>query len=82
MVISLLQSRNKYKEAIEYAINEDKIREKTCYYKYAQYLESEEDVNETIEMYTKADCHRFEVPRMLLSSPRELQNYIRNSDDP
>lgn len=63
------------------AKNENKIREKTTYYNYAKALELDGKVNEAIDMYTKADCHRFEVPRMLLSSPRELQNYLSNTDD-
>jgi intraflagellar transport protein 140 len=78
---SLLEARNKFKEAIELAKNEDKIREKTSYYNYAKYLELEGKTNEAIEMYTKAECHRFEVPRMLLGTPKELQAYLNNSDD-
>ncbi|XP_011503227.1 PREDICTED: intraflagellar transport protein 140 homolog [Ceratosolen solmsi marchali] len=78
---SLLEARNKFKEAIELAKNEDKIREKLSYYNYAKSLEFEGKISEAIEMYTKSDCHRFEVPRMLLSTPKELQNYLKNSDD-
>ncbi|XP_058796246.1 intraflagellar transport protein 140 homolog isoform X2 [Phymastichus coffea] len=78
---SLLEARNQFKESIELASNENKIREKTSYYNYAKALELEGRTNEAIDMYTKADCHRFEVPRMLLSTPRELQNYLNNSDD-
>lgn len=78
---SLLEARNKFTEAIELAKNEHKIREKTTYYNYAKALELDGKTNEAIEMYTKADCHRFEVPRMLQNSPRELQNYLTNSDD-
>ncbi|KAJ8664480.1 hypothetical protein QAD02_006142 [Eretmocerus hayati] len=79
---SLLEARNKFKEAIELARNEDKISEKTRCYNYAKALELEGKMSEAIEMYTNADCHRFEVPRMLLASPRELQNYLNSSDDP
>lgn len=81
LVGSLLEARNKFKEAIELATNENKIREKTSYYNYAKVLEQEAKTAEAIEMYTKADCHRFEVPRMLLTKPRELQAYLTNSDD-
>ena len=78
---TLLEARNKFKDAIDLAKNENKIREKTSYYNYAKALELQGKTNDAIEMYTKADCHRFEVPRMLLSTPRELQTYLNNSDD-
>ncbi|XP_017888145.1 intraflagellar transport protein 140 homolog [Ceratina calcarata] len=77
----LLEARNKFKEAIELASNENKICEKTSYYNYAKALEQEGKIAEAIEMYTKADCHRFEVPRMLLARPRELLTYLNNSED-
>ncbi|XP_023246567.1 intraflagellar transport protein 140 homolog [Copidosoma floridanum] len=79
---SMLQARNKFKEAIELASKENKIMEKTSCYNYARALELEGKTSEAIEMYTKADCHRFEVPRMLLGSPKELLNYLNSSDDP
>ncbi|XP_014614871.1 PREDICTED: intraflagellar transport protein 140 homolog [Polistes canadensis] len=78
----LLEARNKFKEAIELASNENKIRERTSYYNYAKVLEWEGKIAEAIDMYTKADCHRYEVPRMLLSRPRELAAYLNNCDDP
>ncbi|XP_020285443.1 intraflagellar transport protein 140 homolog isoform X2 [Pseudomyrmex gracilis] len=78
----LLEARNKFKEAIELASNENKIREKTSYYNYARALEQQGKVAEAIDMYTKADCHRFEVPRMLLTRPRELIAYLNNSEEP
>ncbi|OAD53382.1 hypothetical protein WN48_10260 [Eufriesea mexicana] len=78
----LFEARNKFKEAIELARNENKICEKTSYYNYAKALEQENKIAEAIEMYTKADCHRFEVPRMLLVRPRELLTYLNNSEDP
>ncbi|XP_076752394.1 intraflagellar transport protein rempA [Xylocopa sonorina] len=78
----LLEARNKFKEAIELASSENKICEKTSYYNYARALEQEDKIAEAIEMYTKADCHRFEVPRMLLVRPRELLTYLNNSEDP
>ncbi|XP_076624343.1 intraflagellar transport protein rempA [Colletes latitarsis] len=78
----LLEARNKFKEAIELATNENKICEKTSYYNYAKTLEQEDKIAEAIDMYTKADCHRFEVPRMLLVRPRELLTYLNNSEDP
>ncbi|KAG7210438.1 hypothetical protein KM043_011970 [Ampulex compressa] len=77
----LFEGRNKFKEAIEVASTENKIREKTSYYNYAKSLEAEGKIAEAIEMYTKADCHRFEVPKMLLSRPRELVAYLNNSED-
>lgn len=76
----LLEARNKFKEAIELARNENKIREKTSCYNYARALEEEGKIRDAIEMYTKADCHRFEVPRMLSAKPRELQEYLSSAD--
>lgn len=78
----LFEARNKFKESIELAKNENKIREKTSYYNYACALEQQGKIAEAIEMYTKADCHRFEAPRMLLTRPRELLSYLNNSEDP
>ncbi|XP_036142588.1 intraflagellar transport protein 140 homolog [Monomorium pharaonis] len=77
----LYEAQNKFKEAIELANNENKIREKTSYYNYARVLEQQGKVAEAIDMYTKADCHRFEVPRMLLTRPRELLTYLNNSEE-
>lgn len=81
MLGSLLEARNKFKEAIDLAKNENKIREKTSCYNYAKALESQGKATEATAMYIKAECHRFEVPRMLLASPRELQNYLNTSED-
>lgn len=78
----LYEARNKFKEAIELAGNENRIREKTSYYNYARALEQQGKVAEAIDMYTKADCHQFEVPRMLLTKPRELLTYLNNSEEP
>ncbi|KAL0099546.1 hypothetical protein PUN28_019749 [Cardiocondyla obscurior] len=61
----LYEARNKFKEAIQLGNNENKIRK----------------VAEAIDMYTKADCHRFEVPRMLLMRPRELLTYLNSSEE-
>lgn len=77
----LFEARNKFKEAIEIASSENKIREKTSYYNYARTLEQQGKIAEAIDMYTKADCHRFEVPRMLLMRPRELLAYLNNSEE-
>ncbi|XP_076680544.1 intraflagellar transport protein rempA [Andrena cerasifolii] len=77
----LLEARSKFKDATELARNENKICEKTSYYNHAKVLEQEGKIAEAIDMYTKADCHRFEVPRMLLVRPRELLTYLNNSDD-
>ncbi|XP_011298550.1 intraflagellar transport protein 140 homolog [Fopius arisanus] len=79
---SLLEASNKYPEAILLATNENKIREKLSYYNYGRALEQEGNMDKAIEMYSNADCHRFEVPRMLLNRPRELQGFLANSDDP
>lgn len=79
---SLLEARNMYPEAIELMSTENKIREKVTYYNYAKALEQEGKIDKAIEMYTKADCHKFEVPKMLLSRPRDLQAYLSSSDDP
>lgn len=76
----LFEARNKFKEAIELASNENKIREKTSYYNYARTLEQQGKIAEAIDMYTKADC-RFEIPRMLLMRSWELLAYLNNSEE-
>lgn len=79
---NLLEGCNKYTEAIALAANENKIREKLSYYNYGKALEIEGNLDKAIDMYTKADCHHFQVPRMLLNRPRELQAYLTSTDDP
>ncbi|XP_043280056.1 intraflagellar transport protein 140 homolog isoform X2 [Venturia canescens] len=82
LVGSLMEARDKFPDAIKLMSSENKIREKVTYYNYARALESSGKIDKAIEMYTKADCHKFEVPRMLLSRPRDLQAYLTSSDDP
>lgn len=85
---SLLEARNKFREAIDFTRNEYKIGEKTTLYNYAKALESEGNIQEAIEMYTKAECHRFEVPRMLLgvaaatpmTTTKQLETYLSSQD--
>lgn len=79
---SLLEASNKFSDAITLAENENKIRKKLSCYNYAKSLESNGNIEKAIDMYTRADCHRFEVPRILLHRPRELHTYLSNSDDP
>lgn len=81
LLCAMLEARNKFEESIELAAKENKIREKTSCYNFAKALELDGKITEAIDMYTKADCHRFEVPRMLLSRPRDLQTYLSNSED-
>jgi len=55
-----------------------RIQLRNTYHAYAQYLEEEEEIEKAVEMYEKAETHRYEVPRMLLAleDPQQLEAYV------
>ncbi|KAK0096463.1 hypothetical protein PV326_005425 [Microctonus aethiopoides] len=80
LLSDLLEGCNKYNESMTLSASHNKIREKLSCYNYAKLLEQQGDIAKAIEMFTKSDCHYFEVPRMLLNQPNELQRYLANTD--
>ncbi|XP_014295650.1 intraflagellar transport protein 140 homolog [Microplitis demolitor] len=78
---SFLETCHRHSEAITLAENENKISEKLSYYNYAKILEQQGNVEKAIKMYTKANSDKFQVPKILLSQPKELHSYFAASND-
>ncbi|XP_048575888.1 intraflagellar transport protein 140 homolog isoform X2 [Nematostella vectensis] len=77
----LYQASNQWTKAIEVAELHDRIHLRTTYYNYAKHLESMGNMSAAIVNYEKSDTHRFEVPRMLLDDPHQLEAYILKTKD-
>lgn len=75
------QASNQWTKAIEVAELQDRIHLRTTYYNYAKHLESTGNISAAIVNFEKADTHRFEVPRMLLEEPQQLEAYILKTKD-
>lgn len=75
------QASNQWTKAIEVAELQDRIHLRTTYYNYAKHLESTGNISAAIVNFEKADTHRFEVPRMLLEEPQQLEAYILKAKD-
>lgn len=75
------QASNQWTKAIEVAELHDRIHLRTTYYNYAKHLESTGNISAAIVNFEKADTHRFEVPRMLLEEPQQLEAYILKTKD-
>lgn len=59
----------------------DRIHVKTTYFNYAKHCEALGEIQAAINCYEKSETHQFEVPRMLLDDPLELENYVMKSKD-
>ncbi|XP_034933868.1 intraflagellar transport protein 140 homolog [Chelonus insularis] len=81
LLSKLYQARNKFSDAINLTKEKNKICEKLVYYQYAKSLEQDGDIEQAIDMYTKAESHKFEVPRILLNQPAKLQKYLEDTND-
>ncbi|XP_044159279.1 intraflagellar transport protein 140 homolog isoform X3 [Bufo gargarizans] len=77
----LYQAWGQWQKAIETAENHDRVHLRTTYYHYAKHLEAMGDRSVSLSYYEKSDTHRFEVPRMLLENPQNLETYINNKKD-
>lgn len=75
------QAANQWTKAIEVAELQDRIHLRTTYYNYAKHLEATGNIPAAIVNFEKADTHRFEVPRMLLEEPQQLEAYILKNKD-
>ncbi|KAI4456192.1 hypothetical protein MML48_8g00010237 [Holotrichia oblita] len=78
----LYQSRNKMDEALTIAETKDRIHLRNTEYHYARQLEQDSNYKEAIIHYEKANTHRYDVPRMLLEQPDQLQLYMSKTNDP
>lgn len=76
LVNKLCQAQGKYEEAIEIALDIDRIHLRNTYYNYGKQKERVGDMNKAIELYEKANCRR-EIPRILMQHPIALQVSFR-----
>ncbi|XP_065898421.1 intraflagellar transport protein 140 homolog isoform X2 [Dysidea avara] len=75
------QSTGQWSRAIEVAETQDRMNLKTTYYNYGNHVESIGELSAAINCYEKSETHCYEVPRMLLDDPDELQEYVMKSKD-
>eukprot|EP00735_Rhodelphis_limneticus_P014761 TRINITY_DN883_c0_g1::TRINITY_DN883_c0_g1_i1::g.25367::m.25367 TRINITY_DN883_c0_g1::TRINITY_DN883_c0_g1_i1::g.25367 ORF type:complete len:723 (+),score=265.67,sp/E9PY46/IF140_MOUSE/52.59/0.0,Clathrin/PF00637.15/0.21,Clathrin/PF00637.15/1.3e+02,Clathrin/PF00637.15/9.6e-06,Clathrin/PF00637.15/1.4,Clathrin/PF00637.15/0.091,Clathrin/PF00637.15/0.32,Clathrin/PF00637.15/2.8,Clathrin/PF00637.15/1.8e+03,Clathrin/PF00637.15/1.7e+03,Apc3/PF12895.2/1.7e+02,Apc3/PF12895.2/1,Apc3/PF12895.2/0.46,Apc3/PF12895. len=79
----LYQACGKWVKALEVAKKHDRIHLRTTHYLYAKQLEAVGDSANALHHYELAQCHKYEVPRMLYeqNAINELAAYIKSSDD-
>ncbi|XP_071976358.1 intraflagellar transport protein 140 homolog isoform X2 [Engystomops pustulosus] len=77
----LYQAWGQWEKAMETAENHDRVHLRATYYHYAKHLEATGDRNASLTYFEKSDTHRFEIPRMLLDNPQNLETYINNKKD-
>ncbi|XP_020899151.2 intraflagellar transport protein 140 homolog, partial [Exaiptasia diaphana] len=75
------QANNQWTKAVEVAELQDRIHLRTTYYNYAKHLEITGNISGAINNYEKSETQRFEVPRMLLDEPQQLESYILKHKD-
>ncbi|XP_076446737.1 intraflagellar transport protein 140 homolog [Babylonia areolata] len=75
------QNSGQWGKALETAEMYDRIHLRSTYYNYARHLEERGDTNGAIPNYEKSETHRFEVPRMLVDDPDQLEQYVSKSKD-
>ncbi|KAK9824666.1 hypothetical protein WJX72_012185 [[Myrmecia] bisecta] len=79
----LHQATGHWSQALDVAMQHDRIHLRTTHYRYAQELEAAGNFQGSMAHYEKADAHRVEVPRLLYDAQRldELRDYIMRSAD-
>ncbi|XP_059152845.1 intraflagellar transport protein 140 homolog [Physella acuta] len=75
------QNRGQWQKALETAEMYDRIHLRTTFYNYARHLEDEGDTTAAIPNYEKSETHKFEVPRMLIDDPDQLEAYVNKTQD-
>ncbi|BFZ17235.1 hypothetical protein BsWGS_20274 [Bradybaena similaris] len=75
------QNRGNWLKALQTAEMYDRIHRRTTFYNYARHLEDQGDTQNAIPNYEKSETHKFEVPRMLIDDPDQLEDYISKSKD-
>ncbi|RZC33588.1 hypothetical protein BDFB_000428 [Asbolus verrucosus] len=78
----LLRSRNKMDAAHAIAESKDRIHLKNTDHVWAKVLEQSGDFKEAAARYEKANTHKFDIPRMLLDQPQQLESYMAKTKDP
>ncbi|KAF5403521.1 Intraflagellar transport protein, partial [Paragonimus heterotremus] len=81
LVIRLHQSLGQWDKALRVAASHNRIALRSTHYAYAKELESMGKVEQAIEHYIQSETYRFEVPRMLKSSPDMLEDFVNQQQD-
>ncbi|TGZ55803.1 hypothetical protein CRM22_010299 [Opisthorchis felineus] len=81
LVIRLHQSLGQWEKALHVAASHNRISLRATHYAYAKELESTGRLQEAIEHYIQSETHRFEVPRMLKSTPDMLETFVNQQKD-
>lgn len=68
--------------AVNIAETKDRIHLRSTEYNWGKSLEESGEVTEAIIKYENANTHRYNVPRMLIDNPKELEAYVTKSNDP
>lgn len=69
-------------EALTIAQTKDRIHLRNTEYAVAKNLEESGKIMEAIDHYEKANTHRYDVPRMLMDQPEQLEAYMSKTNDP
>lgn len=64
------------------ALSKDRIHLKNTEHAWAKILEQEGDFKEAAVRYERANTHKFDIPRMLLEQPQQLEAYMTKTKDP
>lgn len=78
----LYQCRNKMEDALKVAESKDRIHLKHTQHSWAKNLEQGGDFKNATVQYEKANTHIYEIPRMLIDQPRQLEAYMSKTNDP
>ncbi|XP_063916884.1 intraflagellar transport protein 140 homolog [Zophobas morio] len=78
----LLRSRNKMDAAHAIAESQDRIHLKNTEHAWAKSLEQSGDLKEAAIRYERANTHKFDIPRMLLDQPQQLESFMAKTKDP
>jgi intraflagellar transport protein 140 len=81
LLLHLYKISRQWDKAIKLCEKHCRIHLRTTYYSYGKYLESEKRIKEAIRMYELSETHRYEVPRMLVEDPHQLESYINTKKD-
>lgn len=77
----LYQCQGKMDAATTIAETKDRIHLRSTEYVWGKTLEESGDLTEAIKKYENANTHRYNVPRMLIDNPKDLETYILKSND-
>lgn len=77
----LHQSSNKMESALTIAENKDRIHLRNTEYQWARSLEYAGEISDAVNKFEQANTHRYDVPRLLIEHPKDLEAYISKSGD-